>query len=1185
MQLTKLEISGFKSFAKKTELIFKNGITGILGPNGCGKSNIADAFRFVLGEQNARALRGKRIDDFIFGGTEKRKPLSYCEVSMYFDNSDGLLASPFSEVVVTRRAFRSGESEYSINKTPARLRDIRELFRDTGIGKDGYSIIGQGRVSEILSDRSDDRREVFEEAAGVMKYRARKEEAERKLQATAKNILRLEDILRELESRLEPLRLQSEKAAEYFRLREELRELEINLFLYQYDKSNERLQQLRGVARQLSDEIPAALAEEEAYAAGCAKEEELERSLSAAISETSRTLIELSASVEGHAGNEKLIHERIDALTADIARRQAEITRIRERETADGERSSQLAEEINLKKASEDALEAALETAEAEFAELSGSINAAEEKLEAQKQSMMDYMNRLADTKSRISRLGAMRESIRKQTASLAQELIEAEAEGKHLDEEYAEARADKEALLKHKAEFETARQAAIDEVNALNVNALSAAKAIRRAEDEISAGKSRLKVLEEMRRAHEGYYASVRRLLNDAQRSAELKKRMHGVVAELLSVPQEYERAVESALGSALQNIVVPTEHDAKYLINYLREHDYGRATLLPVSAMRARLLTDEEKNCFRGIDGCFGIASELVRFSPEYGSVFENLLGRTVIVRDIDTGILISRRAKSAFRIATLKGDILNPGGSMTGGSLQKREFSLLGREREIEELAESRKTAESRLAELRNAEAECSKALQEANAKAAADADELRKLDVRFASLTEKADIVQKYIQKNVERIKQIAEEQQRLADAETDIDAECASAEAAANGIDLGSSANGQDIKNTQLELANLRSALQAANDEISALRIRHTAANRERISAENELKRLNAELADAETRRNAETIAIEAAERDCRQLNDELGSVSCGLSESRAELNALNEELRRLESERAARLNALDELRSKHEQVSLRSSELRERLHRNELATNKAQSELDNMNERIWRDYELTYDNALSFRREIAVTQAHLRTDELRKELKSLGDVNTSAIEDYRELNERFQSLTAQCGDLRQAEADLNELIAKLTETMEKEFCEQFSLIRQNFTATFSELFNGGHAELVLSDKSDVLNCNIDIIAQPPGKKLQLLSLLSGGEQALTAIALLFAILKLKPAAFCILDEIDTSLDEANVDCFAEYLRKYSEGTQFIIITHRKGAMAVCNSLYGVSMEEKGVSTLVSARLD
>ena len=308
-------------------------------------------------------------------------------------------------------------------------------------------------------------------------------------------------------------------------------------------------------------------------------------------------------------------------------------------------------------------------------------------------------------------------------------------------------------------------------------------------------------------------------------------------------------------------------------------------------------------------------------------------------------------------------------------------------------------------------------------------------------------------------------------------------------------------------------------------------------------------------------------------------------MSCGLSESRAELNALNEELRRLENERAARLNALDELRSKHEQVSLRSSELRERLHRNELATNKAQSELDNMNDRIWRDYELTYDNALSFRREIAVTQAHLRTDELRKELKSLGDVNTSAIEDYRELNERFQSLNAQCGDLRQAEADLNELIAKLTETMEKEFCEQFSLIRQNFTATFSELFNGGHAELVLSDKSDVLNCNIDIIAQPPGKKLQLLSLLSGGEQALTAIALLFAILKLKPAAFCILDEIDTSLDEANVDCFAEYLRKYSEGTQFIIITHRKGAMAVCNSLYGVSMEEKGVSTLVSARLD
>lgn len=537
---------------------------------------------------------------------------------MYFDNSDGLLSSPFSEVVVTRRAFRSGESEYSINKTPARLRDIRELFRDTGIGKDGYSIIGQGRVSEILSDRSDDRREVFEEAAGVMKYRARKEEAERKLQATAKNILRLEDILRELESRLEPLRLQSEKAAAYFRLREELRELEINLFLYQYDKSNERLQQLRGVARQLSDEIPAALAEEEAYAAGCAKEEELERSLSAAISETSRALIDLSASVEGHAGNEKLIHERIDALTADVARRQAEITRIRERETADGERSSQLAEEINLKKASEDALEAALETAEAEFAELSGSINAAEEKLEAQKQSMMDYMNRLADTKSRISRLGAMRESIRKQTASLAQELIEAEAEGKHLDEEYAEARADKEALLKHKAEFETARQAAIDEVNALNVNALSAAKAIRRAEDEISAGKSRLKVLEEMRRAHEGYYASVRRLLNDAQRSAELKKRMHGVVAELYPFRRNTNVLLNPHSVRHFKTLLFPPNTMRNILLTISASMTTAAPRFFPSAQCVRACLPMRKKNVFAALTAVSALPPSLCAFRP---------------------------------------------------------------------------------------------------------------------------------------------------------------------------------------------------------------------------------------------------------------------------------------------------------------------------------------------------------------------------------------------------------------------------------------------------------------------------------------------------------------------------------------------------------------------------------------
>lgn len=1184
MQLTKLEINGFKSFAKRTELIFEPGITGILGPNGCGKSNISDAFRFVLGEQSARALRGKKVEDFIFGGTEKRRPLSFCEVSMYFDNSDGTLASPYSDVVVSRHAYRSGESEYFINKAPCRLKDIHELFRDTGIGKDGYSIIGQGRVGDILSDRSNDRRDVFEEAAGVMKYRARKEEAERKLANTTKNLTRLDDIIKELEVRIEPLREQSEKAVEYFNLREELRDIEINLFLHQYDKSTERIKQLSDAITELSSAIEQTVCEESILSAACYEEEERERKLSATISDVSQKLVALSTDVQTAVGNEKLTLQRLNSLKSEVERHILESDTLSNRISENDIHIKVLSDNLNLHEAEIVKLEEELLLITKNLETLESSIEEKETLLETRKQAMMDAMNRLADTKSRISRLETMRSSLLQRLSAIEAEREEYNSEGIKLSEELDRINADVSEIYEEQRALNDRRDIAINETNDTNLKIRSHSQKLRSIEDELGAIRSRSNVLIEMKRAHEGYLASVRRLLNDAERNEKLKSSIHGVVAELISVPAKYETAIELALGAALQNIVVPTEQDAKLIIEYLRRHEYGRATLLPVNTMRPRLLTREELD-FTKIEGCFGVASELIDFSPMYRRVIENLLGRVVIVQDIDVGIEINKRAHSTFRIATLKGDILNPGGSMTGGSVQKREFSLLGREREIDELAMKEKACLENAEQLRAEIEEFKNSLDTANEFVSILTEKLRKLDVNLAASQEKADIVRKYSDKNAEQLKRLNAETSQLNDAISDIDTECAEAAQAESSIAQGNAITNDDIKAAQDELNALRIKLRIANDKTADVKVQLMAATKERSSIAAEADRLINERDAFVKNRKSEIEAAEKAKSDIEALETELSKLSKQLDSGKKDFDNQNDELRRLEEERTQCLHSIDEKRASRENVSYQLTEMRERRHRNELNLNKIQIDLNNLCDRIWQDYELTYENAQDYRKPVQVTQSHMRVDELRKSIKALGEVNTSSIEDYRDVKTRYDELSLQCSDLRKAEADLNELIAKLTATMEDEFKKQFALIQQNFSKTFSELFRGGRAELVLSDKNDVLNCNIDIIAQPPGKKLQLLTLLSGGEQALTAIALLFAILKLKPAAFCILDEIDTSLDEANVDNFAEYLREYSGDTQFIIITHRKGAMAVCNTLYGVSMEEKGVSSLVSAKFN
>lgn len=1184
MKLTQIEINGFKSFAKKQEIDFSEGITAIIGPNGCGKSNIADAFRFVLGEQSARALRGKKVEDFIFGGTEKRRPLSYCEVSLHFDNSDGELLTPYQEVCITRRAFRSGESEYYINRNSCRLKDIHEFFRDTGVGKDGYSIIGQGRVSEIISEKSSDRRTAFEEAAGVMKYRARKEEAERKLLNTQKNLIRLDDILLELESRIEPLREQSEKARAYLALREELRDIDVNLYIYQFEKDNERIKQITENSAQLKEEIESSEASGKALASALAEGEEAERNLFSAISELSQKMLEAATTVETHSGEEKVLREKSASLEKERERLEEESSAsrlgIKERTASVNDLTAKLEGFTKEVKSADKELEKvgrSLSGIDSEAAQK-------EEELEAHKQSIMDRLNRLSDAKSSLSRLDEMKKALLRRIEAIGTEKAAFDSEGEKLRLENEECeRADAE-IAREMAALSERKNEAARNVNSINGEIFEAHRRERELIAESESTASRQRVLSEMKRAHEGYYTSVRELLHDAERDTSLASHLEGVVAELISVPAEYEIAVEMALGSALQNIVVPTEQDAKLVIEYLRKRNYGRATFLPVSAMRPRVLTNEERS-YIGVEGCFGVASELISFSPRYKNVAENLLGRTVIVRDIDVGIAINKKARSSFRIATLQGDIMNPGGSMTGGSATKREFSLLGRERELEQLAQKIKRTEKSLADNAKLTESLGKKLEEANAVLEAIAEEARGLEIKRAQSAEKHDIVLRYIEKNGITLEKLDSELSQINDNIEDIDRQCLAAQELESGLSSGNESTNEDIRRVQGEISILRARREEVANELTAIKVRHMAAVKERSSAENDIARLTRELEAMRNSAAKNAAKVEGITLELKSIFARLSEMGKNISGERSELDALTEECDALKEERAKKLEYVDELRARRDSSAAELNERIERLHKYELNLSKLQMGLDNMTQRIWLDYELTYEQALEFRRPIAVTASHQRADELRASIRELGEVNTSSVEDYRNVVERHEQLSAQVEDLKKAENDLIEIIKRLTSTMEKEFSEQFKQIQTNFSSTFNELFHGGRAELKLSDSSDILNCDIDIIAQPPGKKLQLLSLLSGGEQALTAIALLFAILKLKPTAFCILDEIDTSLDEANVDNYAEYLKNYSRDTQFIIITHRKGAMAVCDSLYGVSMEEKGVSRLISARFN
>ena len=1182
MKLKKLELYGFKSFAQRTEIVFDEGITGIVGPNGSGKSNIGDAVRWVLGEQSAKTLRGASMSDVIFNGTQKRKPLSYCEVSLVFDNDDHALAMEAAEVMVTRRVYRNGESEYYLNRTACRLKDVVDLFRDTGIGKEGYSIIGQGRIDEILSRKSEDRRQVFEEAAGIVKFKARKEEADKKLQRTLENLERVDDILDELTKRLKPLEEQSRNARVYLELSTELKDLDLNLFLIRSDRARARLSELE--SELLTVQTILADTESNLTDKTTRRDETQNRidQLEEAITKARTELMECAEHV--HESQKKLSalqsrretrsenRQRIVREQEEAQERLAEIEKDHARIQADVEKQHSLITDAEqILRATQEAAEKA-QTKEKE----------ADAALEAQKAAVIDQMNRLSDVRNDKTRLNTMQ-------AQMETRLTEIEESSGALQEQEAALR---EALIAVEKQLETenqhqqqcqeklaqARQAS-DEADTAYANLRAD---VEKQSADMQAAASRHNVLTEMTRDMEGYNMAVRRAMTYAKQRG--LTGVKGVLAQLMTVPQAYETAIDMALGAAQQNIVTDTEETAKELINYLRQNRLGRATFLPMSAIRGKTLYGNERNALK-LPGCLGVASELVQCAPEYRVIVENLLGRTVIADNLDHGIPIMRAGNHAFRLVTLEGDVMHSGGSMTGGSAQSKVSNLLSRERELKELTAKLQTGRAELDKCRQELTQRQQTAQEKRQKVSDAVNALHQQEIAVAREQARRESVSADLNTHLQRMQETEQARVQLHQSLEDIRQQLETIEHQRTGAQGDQSAMEQKTIEMQNALVKARAEASAENDRLMVRTLqlsdlRHGLSDLERDEAH--AQQDQAQILREQERR--EQLLHEMDELDTVDENEmkreEAESARRQKEQLRQESAAQAIEQRRSQAQSDLR-DILSDMENLHEAYNRDS----EKLHKTELAKARIEGDQKNLQNRIWDTYKLTYAGAEEFRRTpFDEKESDRRAAELQGQIRALGTVNVGAVEEYAETKARVDDLTTQQQDLKRAEMDLRELIERLLIQMRSTFVENFSKMQGYFAETFTRLFGGGHAELKLMDPDDPLNCGIEVNAQPPGKKLQLLSLLSGGERALTAIAILFAMLKLKPTPFCILDEIEAALDDANIGYYADYLKEYSKGTQFIVVTHRKGTMERCNSLFGVAMEEQGVSRMVSVSL-
>ncbi len=1179
MYLKNIEIQGFKSFANKIVFDFHNGITGIVGPNGSGKSNVADAVRWVLGEQRVKQLRGGNMQDVIFSGTETRKPLSYATVSITLDNSDHHLPIDFNEVTIARKLYRSGESEYLINGSVCRLKDVNELFYDTGIGKEGYSIIGQGQIDKILSGKPEERRELFDEAAGIVKFKRRKNMSVKKLEEERQNLVRVTDILGELEKQVGPLQKQSEVAKEYLRKKESLKTYDINMFLLETSRLKEEIASFDEKIKIAQDELNSTNAEvdrtKEEYEAIELQIDEIDAALELSKHQLNETTL-LKQQLEGQIQvlkeqintvrmNDEHIAQRSMAISVEISEREKQLSALENEK-------SELQKQIDEKAEEEKKTTEALMRTQARIVELSGAV-------ESGQTNLIELLNNRSSTKAKIQKYDTMLEQMLVRKAELNQRLITAQTETVEYNESIEQFENELKEISSVIINYSDEIKGYEKEIEVLQKEIAEKTEQLRIGQKAYHREESRLESLKNITERYDGYGNSIRRVM---ERRDQIKG-IHGVVADIIKVEKDYEVAIETALGGSIQNIVTDNENTAKELIQYLKQNKFGRATFLPLTGIEGGGLSKNQE--VLNEKGVIGTANTLVKADDKYKKLVEHLLGRTIVVEHIDYGIAIARKYRQSLRIVTVEGELINPGGAMTGGAF-KNASNLLSRRREIEEFEKTVKLLKAEMEEMeRNVEAR--------KEERAAYYNKIE--DVK--SELQKAYVVQNTAKMNLDQMVAKREEANNLV---SYILRESAEIDNQLNEIK-----ENQDSIQVELEVSERLEQELNANSESNQKELEEARENETKQLQESEKVHLT--YATFEQKQlflieNEERIKDEIA-KYCEEqalLDANKGNAAEEIKNKEEQIENLRQTIidskelfEEIEAEIQKHMSQKEELNKQHkvflekrESLYKHSAELEKELFR---LTNKRESLEEASDKQIsymWDEYELTYVMAMELRDESLTDLAFMkkRIQILKTEIKALGPVNVNAIEEYKSVSERYEFLKGQHADLIEAEATLVKIIEELDQAMRAQFKASFQEISVEYDKVFKQLFGGGKGTLELMEDEDILEAGIRIIAQPPGKKLQNMMQLSGGEKALTAIALLFAIQNLKPSPFCLLDEIEAALDDSNVDRFARYLHKLTKHTQFIVITHRRGTMTAADRLYGITMQEKGVSALVSVDL-
>lgn len=1181
MYLKRLELQGFKSFADKTVLEFMPGITTVIGPNGSGKSNISDSIRWVLGEQSIKSLRGAKSEDIIFAGTENRKSLGFAEASIIIDNKDGELPIEFAEVVITRRIYRSGETGYFINKTPCRLKDILELLMDTGIGRDGYSIIGQGKIDEILSNKSEDRRHIFEEAAGIVKYRVRKVEAEKKMEQTKLNLLRINDILSEIESTIEPLKIQSEKAKKFLSLKEELKNIEIGLFMYNIDNYKAKIEE---ITKDL-DIITSQKNDEEARLSVLQNlKDNLKNELEEITSEIEKTQ---NLNFEAEKKQEQ-INSQINIAKEKIINNNENYERyLKEIEELE-EKNKNLIEEKSTKTEKKDKLSndrekfaKELEEKQNKLDELTKKLSDEELKIEEKKKQVEQNSELKYEKKELITIAESNLENISKREKTVKSEISNTISE---LDQK----RLIKSEIYNTFSEKEDKRKKNNERLEELNSKKQESNVKIKEYEDKINKLSAELRIkdskqkfLLEMEKEKEGYSKAVKSVLLECEKKESLNKGVDGVLANLISVPKEYQVAIEMALGATLQNIVTETEDEAKKLIEFLRENNLGRASFLPISSVKGKKL---EKLITSGMSGVVGIASTLIKTDKKYEGIILNLLGRTVVVEDMDTAIALARQNSYGFKIVTLAGDIVTPNGAISGGSVTKKSSNIIGRKAEIKQLEKEIEELKNKIdtitKEKENYEESIEGILEELNSLE----QQVQEMEIEYATEKQRMISLEESITSLEEKLQNLKTEKEEIENSKTENENTIKIYEEEIVKLEETTQKLTSEIQEFADKNAENQKNIDDLNFDVTNLRISLTSFDESNNSMDEIIERINNEI-----KNNEESISNKKTQREQilennKEQEENIEKAKEEIEKMKEEVSQASDKTEKLKQERTLKNGAIERNEKEIEERHSVIEELKNQISKLDVKKSKNEMELEQIVNKMWEDYELTPNNIGEYKELTNVQETSKQVTRLRNEIKDLGIINVNAIEEYKQTKERYDFMCEQRLDLENSINKLKDVVTDMTKIMKEQFDKQFRVINKNFGEVFKELFGGGRAELRLIDEQNILESGIEIEVQPPGKKLQSMSLLSGGERAFTAIALLFAILKINPAPFCVLDEIEAALDDVNVYRFADYLKKFTKDTQFLVITHRKGTMEAADTVYGITMEEKGISKLLSMKL-